>query len=202
MIASLDARGAEVEAVMLGDVHGFDIARSAYAKGVTRAADPNARLLAAKTYAAFLSEHQARLAVERYLEREWPEELAEAFLAMTLADIGGPVGYDAGAAGAEPMQEVIADWYRLRRSGGLAHTLIEPARLGAYQELVRLYAEREFAPDSPEARLQSFVSMLGSYLASDGATRFFVCLDEEPFSPQAAEDAAEPSGAIPDWVES
>jgi 3',5'-cyclic AMP phosphodiesterase CpdA len=193
-IVRLEADRADIETVPLTDVPGFDIAFPAYAAEAARA---GAGAITVWCYEDFLSEQQGRLAVERYLGREWPRDIAQIFTTSTLADLAAPFGLDVGAYATLPMQEVVSDWYRLRRAGPLAHRLIGEPRLNIYRRLAQLYAQAECPAGSAAASFRLFMKMMGSYSA-DGETILSVPLVDATVIPSSAALSGEPTGATPE----
>lgn len=159
---------ADIETVLLGNVAGFDIAWRAYQAEVARMGPTGSVALAGDDYLDFLSEQQGRLAVERYLGREWPKDVMQTFLTSTVADLAAPFGLDMGAWGSHPLKEVVGDWYRLRRAGPLAHRHIGEQRLRSYRRLAELYAGTDFPAGTAASCFRPFMLMMGSYLRGDG----------------------------------
>ncbi|WP_162783765.1 metallophosphoesterase family protein [Devosia naphthalenivorans] len=154
----------DVETVPLGLVPDFDMAFESYGREVQTKSTVNGALTSTQSYGAFLSEHIGRLAVERYLEGEWPTDLACQVRSLTLMDVASAVGVELNSVPNVPFQDVLADWYRLRRGGALALEYVEPRRLSLYRSLVRLYATHSFPMRSTGSALQAFMVMLGSYI--------------------------------------
>lgn len=193
-IVRLERDRADIETIPLGDVPGFDIAWTSYTRELALAGAANAAVIAVENYADFLSEQQGRLAVERYLGREWPRDLVQTFSTSTLADLAAPFGLDVGAWSARPMQEVVGDWYRLRRAGPLAHQQIGEPRLNIYRSLANLYAEADFPAGSAAAWFRLFMLMMGTYLA-DRKTSFSVQLADGTLTPQNGAPLGEQTAA-------
>lgn len=190
-IVQLEADRADIETVPLRDVPGFDIAFPAYRAEAARA---GAAAIAVKCYEDFLSEQQGRLSVERYLGHEWPRDVARTFATSTIADLAAPFGLDVGACVMLPMQEVVGDWYRLRRAGPLSHRLIGEPRLNIYRRLAELYAGADFQAGTAAASFRLFMLMMGSYLV-DGETGFSVQLADGTVIPRRVAPSGEPTDA-------
>lgn len=169
-IVRLEEDRADIETVSLGGVPGFDIAKQAYESEIAFAGSAAASVVAVDDYAGFLSNQQGRLAVERYLGREWPRNIAQTFSSSTIADMAAPFGLDPGPWGSRPLQEVVGDWYRLRRAGPLAHHLIGEPCLDLYRNLAGHYAGATFPAGSAASAFRLFMMMMGSYLADRDMT--------------------------------
>ena len=193
-IVRLEADRADIETAPLREVPGFDIAFPAYRSEAGRAGAIDAAAIAVERYEDFLNEQQGSLAVERYLGREWPRDIAEMFATSTLADLTAPVDVDVGPWDTLSMQEVVGDWYRLRRAGPLAHRLIGEPRLNIYRRLAELYAGAHFPVGSAADSFRLFMLMMGCYLAG-GGTSFSVPLAGGAVTPRTAAPSGEPTGA-------
>lgn len=192
---------ADIETVLLGNVAGFDIAWRAYQAEVARMSPPAGSVaLTGEDYQDFLSEQQGRLAVERYLEREWPRDVMQTFLTSTVADLAAPFGLDMGAWGSHPLKEVVGDWYRLRRAGPLAQRHIGEQRLRSYRRLAELYAGTDFPAGTAASYFRPFMLMMGRYLAYR-ETAFSVPLTDPEATSRSAAFSAGQIGATPEPVE-
>lgn len=199
-IVQLEQDRADIETVPLEDVPGFDAAWQVYRSEAARVDPLHAVVTSGRGYQDFLSEQQGRLAVERHLGCEWPPDIVQTFSRSTLADLAAPFGFDVGALGHRPMQEVVGDWYRLRRAGPLAHQLIGEPRLNIYRSLAQLYAGASFPAGSAASSFRLFMLMMGSYLA-DREPILSVQLSEPGLTPRSAASSAEQNGATPELGE-
>ncbi|MFZ5672654.1 MAG: metallophosphoesterase family protein [Pseudomonadota bacterium] len=171
-----------VETVMIDDVPGFDTAFPFY-----RAEADCEELTAARNHADFLDRHLALLVRERYLPKEWPEDLARLAPLLSLDELDRLAG-EASSLLAEEIGsrapdgqltflDMITDWYRLRKANSLALDFIAPERLARYRALVRRYrAGKAWLPGSLQARLTKFMRLMDASLDGNPSADFAIDL--------------------------
>lgn len=186
-IATFEEESLSIETIPLRDVPGFDAAFQAYGVEARRRGADFGGILRTLSYPDFLSRHLAQLVRHRYLPREWPEDFADAVLRLTVGDLFGLAGADAGTGTHSralsddvlslPFIDMVADWYRLRKGRHLALDEIPDNRLAAYRALMSRYAAGSWEPTTIQFRLAGFLRMLGQYLASPPSRDFTVDLE-------------------------
>lgn len=171
-----------VETVMIDGVPGYDTAFPFY-----RAEADCEGLTAARDLADFLDRHLARLVRERYLPKEWPEDLARLAPLLSLEELERLAGETSSLLAEEigsrapdgqlTFLDMITDWYRLRKANSLALDFIASERLARYRALVRRYRTgKAWLPGSLQARLAKFMRLMGASLDGNPSVDFTIDL--------------------------
>lgn len=177
-----------VETVPIIDVTGYDAAFSYYRREGLRSGVECRHLTDAVNHADFLDRHLALLVRERYLTKEWPADLAPLVCRLSLADLARLAG-EAGSLSADEallrasedggltFLDMVTDWYRLRKANGLAANFIAAERIAHYEALRRLYRNAgPWAPDSLQARIATFLRLMGACLDGNPSLDFVIDL--------------------------
>jgi hypothetical protein len=80
----------------------------------------------------------------------------------TVADLLEMLGLAAGGTPAFGLNELVEDWYRLRKAGELSHADIPPARLAVYRDLCAKAPHIE--GDGLSARFATLLRMMRAYI--------------------------------------
>lgn len=127
----------------------------------------------ARDYGEFLYRHMRAVTVQRFLPKEWPEDIAARVPSMTLWDVGllladsqealetraATFGIEAAPLRALPLLDLIVDWYCLRQSPAQAPSYIPPAKLACYRMLAQGYGDLNAANGNAPRRF--FAIFLG-----------------------------------------
>jgi 3',5'-cyclic AMP phosphodiesterase CpdA len=174
-----------VETVPIDRVRGFDAAFGRYRAELARAGEDPDVLRGVAGHAGFLELHMRQMVTERYLPREWPEDLARLVPRLTLADLNALAAVDepldagaileshAGRPAGACFMDLVVDWYRLRNGRDLALPGMAAGRLKAYRILAGNYARGTWPAVSVQGRLAAFLRMFMVYadgLPSDDFT--------------------------------
>lgn len=181
-LVDIEADKFTVETALMDDVPGYDVAFPFY-----RAEADCEDLTGAADHVDFLDRHLALLVRERYLPKEWPEDLALLAPLLSLTELdrlaGDPRSVLAEEIGARAPQgqltflDMITDWYRLRKANSLARGFIPPERLARYRALVRRHrADRAWLPASLQARLAKFMRLMEASLDGNPSVDFAIDL--------------------------
>ncbi|WP_174803340.1 metallophosphoesterase family protein [Martelella limonii] len=114
----------------------------------------------AGSYGAFLKAHMRGLVSDRFIARDWPEQMADLPGRITCGEACAVAGVTPPSAlAALPFFEIVCDWYMLRNGGAMARAEIEPTRLAFYDALTLSPA----AISDEATFLNTFFAMLGHY---------------------------------------
>jgi 3',5'-cyclic AMP phosphodiesterase CpdA len=176
-LCELSAETLQVDTVMLRDVAGYDVGFARYAAECAVTGYDDEGLRAAGDHFGFISRHLDLLVRDRYLPREWPEDLRRMVESVNLGALaqlaGGVLAPDMAAL---PFMAAVVDWYKLRKASDLALADIGATRLAAYADLAALFATRDWPEGSVERQLGRFFGMMVRYGTRLPATRFKVDL--------------------------
>ncbi|CAK7261457.1 MULTISPECIES: metallophosphoesterase family protein [unclassified Shinella] len=161
-IVDLCADRSEIRTLSLRQVPGHDAAFAAYRTEAARegAAEPAAS--SAPDHGTFLSRHLVNLVHGRYLAREWPRDMVEFVRTATVADLLETLGLAAAGAPAFGLNELVEDWYRLRKAGELSQADIASDRLAFYRDICARAPHIE--GDGLPARFSTLLRMMRAYL--------------------------------------
>jgi hypothetical protein len=167
-----------VRTVSLTDAAGFDAAFDAYRAEMARDGDGHGDLVRASGLGDFLDRHLAGAVRHRYLQRDWPDDLAALVNRLGLGDLYRLAGADGEmppADGALSFLDLVEDWYRLKKGRGLALDFIPPGRLAAWRSLADRFGARRWPDGSLEARIACLMRMMTAYLSGPPSVDF--CID-------------------------
>lgn len=181
-LVDIEAERLTVETILIDDVPDYGVAFPFY-----RAEADCEGLTGATDHADFLDRHLELLVRERYLPKEWPEDLARLAPLLSLAELGRLAGDPRSLLAEEigprvpdgqlTLLDMITDWYRLRKANSLALDFIPPERIARYRALVRHYqADRSWLPGSLQARLAKFMRLMGAGLDGNPSADFTIDL--------------------------
>lgn len=177
-----------VETVPISDVAGYDAAFPFYRREGQASGVDCRHLTDAMNHADFLDRHLGLLVRERYLTKEWLADLAPLVRRLSLADLGCLAGEAASLrpdealarasqGGGPTFLDMVTDWYRLRKANGLAADFIAPDRIAHYEALRRRYRTAgPWAPDSVQARIATFLRLMGACLNGNPSLDFVIDL--------------------------
>lgn len=153
---------------------------SLYRAETTRAGLAPDPALDARDYGDFLHHHMRALTIQRFLPKEWPEDIAALVPGMTLWELGllmaeseraleesaASFGIDAGQLQTSTLLDLIVDWYCLRQSPAQAPGHITSAKLASYRLLAQVYGDVHAA--NQDASRRFFAIFLGVLARSLG----------------------------------
>lgn len=159
LLTTYESGFTEVETVKLTDVPGFDtffpLYRREYQAHLEKhgvAPWPEA-ILHSKTYADLTEWHLKELARQRFLPREWPQEVRDMLLSSNAAELfelvnaNIPPDIDQNWSGLD----LAVDFYRIRNAGTLGLQEISEARMLAYESLYAAVKDATTVQAQPNA---------------------------------------------------
>lgn len=143
----------------LADVPGHDLAFKAYQAEAAQAGHAPPAASHAANHGAFMDHHLSAVVQDRYIPREWPQEMATFFATARLKDLGALLGRTEVMPDLA-LTQLAEDWYRLRKGADLAAGYIPAARLALYDRITRDLPECE----GLARQVTSFLGIMRAYL--------------------------------------
>lgn len=180
-LVEIEPDGLQVEMVTIQRARGYDVAFGGYAAEVERAGINADALIHAGSHGDFIDAHLRALVLQRYLPKEWPEDLARLVPLLSLSqlrDLAEAEPVDTTFAPAEvargraTLLDVVVDWYAIRTGADLALTDIPHPRLTEYRALIAAYARSDWPPTSLQGKIATLLAILGCYLTRLPSTSF------------------------------
>lgn len=200
-LATLHADRVDIDTLVLRDVPNFDRLFPFYRKELARSGEPLGDILNTRDYYDFLYHHLALLVRQRFLKKDWPEDLANLINSLSCADVmwiaqqTAPLSAQTlpdaanrrladtpenNALRALPLLTLITDWYCLRNGSDLAWKDIPSERVQCYRALLSAYTSASRLPaDSLQYRFGLMMKILAGYINDRPATRFTVNMQGE-----------------------
>lgn len=186
----LDIAGESVRArtLPLEPVAGYDRAFAAYRAELAAVGKPAPMAATAADHLAFIDAHLAGLVALRYMAREWPPEMVAFTSGARFADLAALLWPDARieARDETPLLRLAEDWYRLRKGGDLALTVIPAPRLATYRAWVA--ALDAAGSVGIAASFRALLKLLGRYLTR--APTLDIVIDLATFAVEPSVDGA------------
>jgi 3',5'-cyclic AMP phosphodiesterase CpdA len=151
-----------ITTVPLVEVEGFDAAYIAYQNEAKQAGVLPPAACRAANHGQFMDRHLRELVHNRYLPREWPEEMAAFIRQGTMSDLLGLLNLTAEPEWDYPLTEFVQDWYRLRKAGELGRRDVDRQRLSFYRRLCRVVAQGKRS--GLAASMAEVIALLGIYI--------------------------------------
>lgn len=170
----------EIETISLGEARGHDAAFGAYRTEAARTGSPHLGLATAASHGEFLCRHLEALVAERYLPREWPEDLVRRAETLDLAGLCRMVGATVPVGEGLGFGRFVSDWYRLRKGRDLA--AIPPERVAAWLALDRAFAARVWPEGSIEDRIAGLFRLFRGFALGAPSRDFRIDLGREEVS--------------------
>ncbi|MDZ4393092.1 metallophosphoesterase [Cypionkella sp.] len=124
-----------IRTVSLADAPAHDVAFTAYRAEAICAGQSAPPASHAHDYGAFLNCHLAAVVQDRYIPREWPEDMADFVASRHVDDLLALIGVAGLDAPDIALAALVEDWYRLRKGGEAAAPFIAADRLAFYHKL-------------------------------------------------------------------
>lgn len=145
------------------EVPGHDLAFAAYRQEAKLKGEAEPKAVLAPNHGAFLDAHLEILVPQRYIPREWPEDMADYARTASLQDLILALGIDLRVPGCMPLSELVVDWYRLRKGGEMGRDYISPQRLELYQSLCAALPKAR--PEGIAGKFHDLLRLMGDLFA-------------------------------------
>ncbi|UPY95807.1 metallophosphoesterase [Pectobacterium sp. 21LCBS03] len=195
-LATLHSDRVDIDTLVLRNVPQFNHLFPFYQKELDRTGEPLGDILKSRDYYDFLHHHLALLVRQRFLVKDWPEDLSPLINTLNCGDLlwiaqqqeplSAKTLPDAAerkpnaVAGTDGLQDIslltlVTDWYCLRNGSDLAWQDIPAARVKQYRALLAAYTPTAtLPPDSLQYRFGLMLKILAGYINDEPATRFVV----------------------------
>lgn len=152
-----------IRSLPLTEVEGSDRAYAAYqAEARQYNLPPHAASLSVN-HGQFMDRHLLELVHERYLPREWPDDMVAFIRSGSMADLLTLLGLSTRLEEDFALADLAADFYRLRKGGELGRRDVGAARLAFYGRLCADVAGGQ--GDGLAGRFAELIGLLDSYMA-------------------------------------